>query len=151
MVFLANDDAVPVSVPGWELRVAAQAKIWIGLHEQLAIDGTVWRVTGRAAFAQGFVLEHDTLRLRAMATGALLIQSRHRESARRLHDVLPVRVVALHAVHPAFAHGMVLREVELRVDFEVTCETRLRVAPWIHDEFSVPATNCDVFAARTMT
>ncbi len=149
VVFFPNDDASAVF--SRELRVATQAKIWIGLHEQLSIDRTVWRVAGRAAFAQGFVLEHDTLRLRAMTTRALLIQSRHGESTRRLHDVLPVRVVALHAVHLSFAHGMVLREVELGVDFKVTREARLRIPPRVHDEFSVPAPDCDMFAAGTMT
>jgi hypothetical protein len=150
MVFLTNDDPAAGAVLSRKLRVAPQAKIWIGLHEQLSIDRTVRRVTGRAAFAQGFVLEHDPLRLRAMATCALLTQSRHGESARRLHDVLAVRVVALHAIHLPFPHRMMLRKVELGVDFKVTGETRLRIAPGVHDEFSVPATDSDMFAAGAM-
>ncbi len=108
-------------------------------------------MTGRAAFAQSFMLEHDTLRLRTMATRALFIQTRHCESARGLHHVAAVRVVALHAVHLPFTHRMMLRKIELSMNFEMTRETRLRIASRIHNEFFTLATDCDVFTSGTVT
>jgi len=151
VVFLTNDDSSAGAVLTPKLCVATQAKIRVRLHEQFAIDRTVRRVTRRAAFAQRFVFEHDALRLRAMTTRALFIQSCHRESTRRLHDVLAVWVVTLHAVHLPFTHRVMLGKIELRVDLEVAGKARLRIAPWIHNEFSVPATGCDVLAAGAMT
>ena len=106
-------------------------------------------MTGRATFAQSFMFEHDAFRLRSMATRALFIQTRHCESARGLHHVLAVRVVALHAVHLPFTHRMMLGKIELSMNFEMTRETRLRIVAGIHNEFFTLATDGDVFTSGT--
>ena len=48
------------------LRVAFQAEVRIILHEQLTVNRTVGRMTNHAAFAQGFMLEHEWAALLAM-------------------------------------------------------------------------------------
>ena len=147
VIFLANDDSATGAILSGKLSVAAQAKIWVRLHEQLAVDGTVRRMTCRATLAQRFMLKDHALRLRTVTTGALLVQSRHRQATGWLHDVLAVRVMALHTAHLPFANRVMLRKIEFRVDFEVASETRLRIASGIHDEFSTAATDRDVPAA----
>jgi hypothetical protein len=56
-----------------------------------------------------------------------------------------MRVVALDTVHFAFEHGMMLREVEFRVRFEVALKTGGGVLAGIDDELA--AAGLDVFAA----
>lgn len=131
------------------LRMAFQAEIAVTLDEELRIDRPVRDVTDRAALAQGFVLEHVLSGLLAMALGARLVQAGHREAkARGLHDVETVRVVALHAIHPAFAHGMMLWQVELGVLLQMAGEAGRRFRARIDDELPAPAADSDVFAAR---
>ena len=146
VIFVADKEA---SVP-LRLRMAAQAQIRIRLVKHLVIDRAVRVMATDAALAQRFVLEDKTLRLLAVAIRALFVEPRHRESAGRLHDVVSMRIVALHAVHLSFTNGMVLREVEIRVDFEMTIETGLRIASRINDELAATAADSHVFAARTM-
>jgi len=133
------------------LGMATEAEIWIGLDEQLAIYGTVWLMASRATFPQRFVLENEASRLFAMTARALLIEPRHGETTGGLHDVQPVRVVALNAVHLALTHGMMLRQVELGMDIKVACKTRLGFAARINDEFPTPSADRDVPAAGAVT
>ena len=151
VVAFPDDNAPAGSILRRKLRVAPLAKVRIRLYEQLAIDGTMRRMARRATFAQRFVFKDSALRLRAMTTGALLIQPRHGQTARRLHDFPPVRIVALHAVHLPFANRMVLRKVELSVDFQVASKTGLRIAAGIHNKFSAPAADSNVLAAGPVT
>lgn len=130
------------------LRVAAKAQIGIGLHKQLAVDGAMRLMASRTAFPECLVLEHKMTRLFPVAVGALLVQSRHGQTAARwFHNVEPVRIVALHTVHLPFAHRVMLRKVELGMDLQVTRETGLRVAAGIDDKPAAPATRRGMFAA----
>lgn len=147
MIFLADQELTGLL----HLRVAAQAKIRVGLDEHLFVRGTVRLMASRAALAQRLVFEHHALGLLAMTRRTLLVEARHRESAGGFHDVEAVWVVALHAVHLALTNGMVLRQIELGVDFQVTREARLRVVARIDDELSTTAARGDMFAARPVT
>lgn len=144
------DENFPVRDAARGLRMTAQAEIRVRLHEHLLIDGAMRRVTGRAAFAQRFVLVHRALALLTMTRGALLVQPRHRQSARGLHHVRAVRVVALDAIHLPFTYGMVLRQVKLGVNIQVARKARLRILARIDDELPAPAADYDVFASRPM-
>jgi hypothetical protein len=108
-------------------------------------------MTDRAAFTQCFVLEDEGLRLIAMALGARLIESRQSQTAGRFHDVRAMWIVALYAIHFAFKHGMMLRQAEFGVSVQMTLEASGRIFAWIQDEFSTPAPDSDMLAARTMT
>jgi len=133
------------------LRMATEAKIVVPLRQHLVVDGAVRHVAGRASVAQRFVLINVRLGLLAMALGASVIEPRHRQaSAGGLHDVRTVRIVALHAVHLALQHGMVLGKTQLSVNLQVAGQARLRIASWIDDEPPAPPTHRDVFAARAM-
>ena len=96
------------------------------------------------------MLEHHRARLLAMTLGAAFILPRHREAARRFHDVAAVRIVALHAIHPAFDDGMMLRQIKFRVRFEMALETGGRVFAGIENKFA-RTTGLDVQTARPVT
>lgn len=132
------------------LRMASQAKVCVVLDEHHAVDGAVGVVANRATFAQRFVLEHDWSRLLTMTLGAAFVEPGHRESAGGLENVDAVRVVALHAVHATFDDGMMLRQIELCLRFQMTGETSCRVLAGIHDEFAAPAARLDVQAAGSV-
>ena len=85
-----------------------------------------------------------------MTFGALLVQARHGEAAGLLHDFVAMRVVALHTIHAALDHGMMLREVKLRVNIEMALETSARILAGIDDEAAASATRFNVFAGGTV-
>jgi hypothetical protein len=141
------------SARGLCLGVAFDAQIVIALHEHLGIDGTVRVMADRAAFAQRGVLENERAGLFAMTLGAILVLPRHGEPAGGLHDIHPVGIVALHAIHFAFNDRMMLREVKFGPGFLMTLEAGFRVLAGIDDEFfeSAAAGHGDVLAAWAMT
>ena len=112
----ADHEFAGLDVRSLHLHVAFQAQIVIALDKKLAIDRAVWVVAGGATVTEGLVLENEWAALFAMTLRATLVQARHGESAGGLHDVVPVRVVTIDAVHHAFDDGMMLRKPELGVD-----------------------------------
>lgn len=87
-----------------------------------------------ASFAQGLVLEDKRLGLLAMTLGAGFIAPGHGQAAGWLHDVRPVRVVALDAVHTAFHDGMVLGQLEFRVNVQMTIKASRGIFAGVDDE-----------------
>lgn len=147
-MIIFTDEQASVSL---NLGMAAQAQVIVRLHKHLLVDRAMRLMARGAAFAQGFMFEHKTSRLFPMAFRALLIETRHRQAAPGLHDVASVRIVALHAVHLPFAHGMMLRKIKLRVNIEMAGEARLRIAARVHDKFTAPAAHGNVLAPRAVT
>jgi hypothetical protein len=86
-----------------------------------------------------------------MTLTARFVQPRHCQAAARFHDVAAVRVVALHAIHPILDDGMMVRQVELGVRFDMTLKTCRRIFAGIHDQSGAPGAGFDVFAPRPMT
>jgi hypothetical protein len=146
----ANHEFAGLDVRALHLDVALEAKIIIALDKELAIDGTVRIVAGGAAVAQSFVFENEGTALLAVALGATLVQAGHGESAGRLHDVVPVRVVTLDAVHHAFDDGMMLRKFELGVDVQVALKARGWILAGIDDETCATAANTHMLARRAV-
>lgn len=62
-----------------------------------------------------------------------------------------MRIVALDAIHPAFEHGVMVREIELGVGFKVAIQAGGRVLAGIQNEFSPTAADFDVFTAGAVT
>lgn len=147
----ANHQITGRDVRSLDLDVAFQAKIIVAFDEELAIHGAVRVVAGGATVAQSFVLEDVGLTLFAVTLGAGLVEARHREAAGGLHDVVTMRVVALHAIHHAFNDRMMLGEVKFGVDVEMALKTGGRIFAWIHDETTSSAADADVFAGRAVT
>src|SRR3954466_2988917 len=87
-----------------------------------------------AAVAHRFMLENVRLRLFPMTLGTGLVQASHCQGAGRLHDVHAMRIMALRAVHFAFEHGMVLRQIELGMRFQVAGETRTRIFARVYNK-----------------
>ena len=151
VLHLANVNFTRGDTRTLRLGMAAQTQIGIVRHEHLPVDRTVRQMTNHAAFAQGFVIEDKRPRLFTMALGAGLILPRHGESAGGFENVRAMRVMALHAIHPAFNDRMMLRQTEFSVRFEVAIETSGRVPAGIDDELAASAAGGDVFTAGAMT
>lgn len=150
-VILASDEnAAGAGRVARQLRVAFQAQVVVALDQQLRVDRAVGVVADGAAFTHGFMFKDERPGLFAMTLGAGLVKPRHGEAAGGLHDVVTVRVVALHAVHFAFDDGMMLRQVEFRVRLEMTLKAGRRVLAGIEDEFAAATANGDVLAAGTV-
>ena len=147
VVLLADDD---LARHGLHLGMAFQAKVVIPFHKQLLVDRAMWIVARLAAFAERLVFECERPRLIAMALRAGLIELGHRQTSRRFLDVAPVRVVAIDAVHPFFHNGMMMRQVELRMNFQMALVTTRGVFARVHDEFASTAPAGNVLAARAV-
>lgn len=151
VVFIADQDLPGADQRALRLRVALEAKIVVALDEHLGVDRTMRAVADDAAFPHRFVLEDEGLALVAMALGAGLVEAGQGEAAGGFHDVRAVRVVALDAIHFAFEHGMMLREAELGVGFQVAIQTARRVFAGIENEFPASTANRNVLAAGAVT
>ena len=147
MIELAEDE--DVARIRLHLGVATQTKIIVRLEEQLAVNRSVRTMADRATLAHGFVLENKCARLFPMTFCAGLIQSRHRQSSGWFHDIASMWIMALHAAHPAFHEGMVLRQVELCMHLQMAIETNCRLLAGIHDELS-PAGRLHMFTRGSM-
>jgi hypothetical protein len=147
------DEKLRAYVPSvFYLGVAPETKIHVPLHEHLRIDGAVRAVANGAAFAQRRVLEDVRPGFFTMTLGAAFIETRHGQSACRFHDVHPVRVVALDAIHLAFEDRMMLRQMKLGTYFLMALKARFGVFAGIDDEllWTAATDHGDVFAARAV-
>jgi hypothetical protein len=144
------DVDLPTETGRGHLRVTAQAKVWITLREHFTVQRAVRVVARRAAFPQGRMLEDDRPRLLAMALRATLAPAAHGQPARRFEDVVAVRIMALHAIHPAFEDRMMVQRLKFAPRFQMALETGGRIFAGVDDEFGA-ATRLDVLAARSMT
>lgn len=129
------------------LSVTFQAQIVVAFDQQLRIYRAVRMVADRAAFAHRFMLEDKRSGLFAMTLGTGFVESRHGKAADGFHNVAPVRIVALHAIHFSFNDRMMLRQGEFGVRLEMTLKAGGGVFTGIDDEFAAPAAAGDVFAA----
>jgi hypothetical protein len=132
------------------LGMAFQAKIGITFHQQFPINRTVRIMANGASFPHGLVFEDKGTRLFAMALGAVFIESSHGQAARRLENIRPVRVVALHTIHSPLGHRMMLRQLELGMGLKMALKTRRRFLSWVDDEFAASTTRFNVLASRPM-
>ena len=148
MIFLADENG-PVAgrARGDNLRMAAEAEIIVAHDQHFFVHRTMRLVADDATLAQGGMFEDERPGFLAMTLRAGFVLAREREAARGFHDVHAVRVMALDAIHLAFDDGMMLREVELRVRFEMALEAGLGIAAGIDDEFIVTAPGGDMLAA----
>lgn len=120
------------------LGMASQTEILISNGQQLCINGTMGRVANGASLAQRGVFKNKRPGLLPVTLRAGLVQARHGEASRRLHDVQPVRIMALCAIHLTFEDGMMLRKMKLGVDVQVALEARLRIFAGVNDELLPP-------------
>ena len=130
--------------------MAAKAQIIISLSQHLRINRAVRLMTGGTSLSHGFVLKKHLLRLLPMASGAGFVSPRHGESAPRLHYVAPVRIMALHTIHVALGHRMMLRQFEVGVNVLVADETSRRMFSRVMNESVATAADLDVLAACPM-
>jgi len=136
--------------PG-NLCVAFQAEIVVTFDEHLGVDRAVRLVTDGAAFAHRFMFEDEGPRLLAVTLRATFIQASHHQTAAAFVDVHSMGVVALGAVHLAFADRVVLWKIDFGMRFEVALQASGRIMPRIHDQSTASTAGCDVPTARPMT
>jgi hypothetical protein len=84
-----------------------------------------------------------------MALGAALVLLRHSQAASRFENVPAMRIMTVNATHVAFDDRVVLREIELALNVQMTLKTRLGVSAGIDNELS-PTAGTDVFTAGTV-
>ena len=132
--------------------MAFQAEIVVALGEQSAIHRSMRLMADGAAFAQSFVFPDKRAGLFAVTIRAGFVLTGHRQvcAPRGLHDVHPVRIVAVHAIHAVFNDRMMLREIELGVLLQMAIKTGRCVFAGIDDELAAAPAGGDVFAAGAM-
>ena len=106
-------------------------------------------VTRGATFAQRLVFKDEWSRLLAMTLRATFILPGHRQSADGFEDVAAVRIMALDTTHVSFDDRVMLRQVEFRLNVEMTLKAGGRVLAGVDDEFGAAA-GLDMFAAGAM-
>jgi hypothetical protein len=143
-----------VNMPGGDiwplcLRMATQAKVGVIVDQQLFVYGTVRVMANGATLPHGLVLKDDGPSLGFVTTRATFILPGHRQAARRLEDVTPVRIMTIHAIHEALNHRMMLRQIKFPLHVEMALETRGGVFPGIDNQVRCAA-GPDMFTARSV-
>lgn len=149
MVRAADENVAGRNIGPLGLGVTTQAKVQTVVHEQLFVYGSMRVVTRGATLAQRFVLKDHGPGLCLVTTRAAFVLPSHCEATCRLEDVAAVRVVAIHAIHEAFSHRMMLRQIEFRLDVEMALETGVRFFAGVDNEGGAAA-GADMFAARSV-
>jgi hypothetical protein len=110
-------------------------------------------MTGDAAFTKRVMAKDKRPRLIAMTLRATLVLPRHRQSASRFHDIHPMRIMALDAIHAAFQDWMMLGKMKLPLHIQVALKTGGWIFARIDDEsFTAAQTRRrNMTAARTVT
>ena len=132
------DEKVSEAARTLRLGVAAQTEVRVARREHFGVDRAMRTMADGATLAHSRVLEDDRLGLFAMALGAGLVQTRHRQPASGFHDVLTVGIMALDAVHLAFENGVVLWKMEFRLLGQMAPKASLGIFPGVDDKFSAP-------------
>ena len=146
---LADHEFVRLNIRSLHLHMALEAEIIVPFGKKLPVDRSVGIVAGDATVAQRFVLKNERTALFAMTLRAALVEPRHREPARRLHNVVTVGIMALDAVHDSFNDGMMLREFELGMDVQMALKARAGIFARIYDEPAATA-DADMLAGRAL-
>jgi hypothetical protein len=118
------------------LEMAFQAKRLVAFIQQSLIDGSVRRMADHATLTHRLMLVNKGAALRGVALEAGFVSAQESKTAalERLLNIGPatfncdadVRIMAIRAAHFSFKHRMVMRQLELCPDFQVTLETGLR-------------------------
>ena len=132
------------------LGMKFKAKVWITFDQHLPIHRSMGRMANCATLPERFMLEDKWPCLLAVAFRAILIQPRHRQSARRFEYVRTMWIMALHTIHPIFQYRMMLRKIEFSVCLQMAIETSRRVLSRVDDEFATSTTCFDVFTPRSV-
>ena len=149
VIHFADEKLPRLVTRSMHLHMAFEAEIIVTLREKLSVHGAMRIMARGATFSNRLVLIHEWTRLLAMTFCALLIDARHRQATRWLHDFVPMRIVALHTIHPPFDHRMMLRQIEKRVHIQVTLKTRGRILPGINNK-PAAAADLDMLAGWSM-
>ncbi len=146
-----DDELAGGNTGALNLRMTAKAEVQVRLDQQLRVDGTVGRMTQDAAFAQGLMGKCGGPRLGPMTGGAGLVRAGFENGCGRFENIDAMGVMALHTIHPAFDHRMMLRQVKLSSGFEMTPEAGVRFPSWIQDKASASPAGFDVLASGSVT
>src|SRR5450432_3782794 len=131
------------------LEMALQAQRLVALRKHPLINGTVRRMAGHAAFAQGLVLENERSTLRGMTLETGFVLTEQRDPA-ALEGAADVRVMAIRAANLPFEDRVMMRQLELRADLQVTLKTGLGRTAGIDDRARAAAAR-DVQTSGTVT
>jgi hypothetical protein len=131
-------DVSDENVPGnlLLLEMAFQTKRRIAFVQQALVDGAVRRMTNGAALPQCLVLIHKWAALLCVTLEAGFVSAQESKTAgfKRLLNVRRsafdrdplVHFVTIGTAHFAFRHGVMVRQLERRANFQVTLKASLR-------------------------
>ena len=92
------------------------------------------------------MLQDDRFALLPMAGGAVLVKPGDGQAGRGLKDIAPVRVMALHAIHPVLEDRVMMRQMKFGMRRQVALEATGRIAPRVDDKLAPPAPGGDMLA-----
>lgn len=148
VIHLTDDKIARLSL---NLAVTTETKIGIPAGQHLVVDAPVRVVACDATFSHRFMFEHKRAGLFGVALGAAFIQPCHGQPSGRLHNIKPVRIMALHTLHLTFRNRMMMRKTEFRMHIQMTLITRGRIILWVEDPIPFPSRRGYMEAPRTMT
>ena len=140
--------------------MALQTKRLVALVQHPLVDRAVGRVTNGAAFANRFVFVNERSALRGMTLETGVVRAHERDAA-AFDELLQtcaaafdrfafVWIVAIRAAHFAFEHGMMVRQLKLRTQIQVTLKTGVRRFARIND-LTLLAAGLNVQTSRAVT
>ena len=109
---------------GLLLEMALEAKVRVSRQQHPRIHGAVCRVARRAAFAHGFMFEHERPALGRVAFSTCLLFRSQRRAARGNRGSF-VRVMTIAATHFAFGNRMMRGEMKTGLGGQVALVTGL--------------------------
>ena len=108
-------------------------------------------MTNDASFPERLMFENHRTRQVPMTFRATFVMPGHGQTALRLENIRPVRIVTLNAIHSPFGDGMPLRQTEFSLDPEMARITSGRFFPGIDDEPAPATARLDMLASRPVT
>lgn len=147
VIGFADDD-----LPGaqLDLGMALEAKVIVCLEEHFGIRGAMRNMADGAAFAHRFMVVDKRPGLLPVTFGAGFVDLGHGQAAGGLSDVTSMGIMAVRATHAVLDHGVMLGQMEFRLDIEVATKTSFRIILGVDNKTTFPTPCRDMFAAGAM-
>ena len=101
------------------LEMAFKTQVRVAFGEQFGVEAAVRGMAGRAAFAQGLVLENKRPLLGRMALDTVFVLRKQLGAAGDKSDTL-MRWMTNGTTHPSFRYGMMIGQIKLAAHVQVT-------------------------------
>ena len=144
MVDFTNQDLNPRGPGNRDLCVTLETEITISLNQEFGVGRSVRIVASGAAFTQRLMLIDVDPALLSVTGHTGFIDTGHRKSCRRFHNVQSMWIMTLDAVHFSFHHRVVIGQMELALSLQMALKAGLRIVARVGDELPSAAPGCDM-------